>query len=73
MKKNIIIIISILVVLVSVVVIAFLISGYKNKPVINNQPSYTDAITDINNDLRAIDFGNLNNEFDEVDRDIQGL
>lgn len=73
MKKNIIIIVSIIVVMVIVVAAVIAMKGSDNKQIENNQPVYTDAVTDVKNDLQAIDFGNLDKEFDGVNKNIQSL
>ncbi len=73
MKKNIIIIISIVVVLVAVVAMIIAMKGPEEKQVQNKQPVYTDAITDVNNDLQAIDFGSLDKEFEDVNKNIESL
>lgn len=72
MKKNIIIIVSIIVVLVIVVAVIAAMKGPEKK-MQNKQPVYTDAVTDVKNDINAIDFGNLDKEFDSVNKNIQSL
>jgi septation ring formation regulator EzrA len=72
MKKNIIIIISIIVVLVIVVAVIASMKTPEKKEVVK-QPVYTDAVSDIKNDLNAIDFGNSSKDFEAVNKDIQSL
>ncbi|MFA6430370.1 MAG: hypothetical protein WC229_02190 [Candidatus Paceibacterota bacterium] len=73
MKKNIIIIVSIIIVLLVVVAAITLMNSPEKKAVVKQQPVYIDAVTDVKNDLDAINFGNLDNEFNNVNKDIQSL
>lgn len=72
MKKNIIIIVSIIIVLIIVVAVIASMGAPEKKAVVK-QPVYTDAATDVKNDLDAINFGSLDKEFDNVNKDIQSL
>jgi hypothetical protein len=73
MKKNIIIIVSIIAVLIVVVAVINLMKNPGVKKVQNKQPVYIDAVTDVKNDINSVDFGNLDKEFDSVNKNIQSL
>ena len=71
MKKNIIVIISIISVLIVVVSLVILMKAPENK--VPESKVYTDAVTDVNNDLESINLGDIDKELEAVNKDIQSL
>jgi len=75
MKKNIIVSLSILIILAVVVLVIISLSKAPEvkKQQTVKQSTSTDVIADIKNDLGSVDFGNLEDEFRNVNKDIQTL